>query len=174
MIKILAINISDRIKGARRVQEIISMHAGMVKTRLGFHELSDEVCSRSGYLFLHLTGDPAESQKLVDELNGVLGIAMKTMDFMAPEQDSTSFAKDDDLMTLGLVVKNREEANAKVQHLLTMYGCNIRTRMGLHEQLNGESVGLILLELHGDIREIQKLEQSLKEIDGVILRKVAF
>ena len=64
MIKVLGIKIIDRIKEAGLTQGILSRHANVITTRLGFHEVTDEVCSREAYIILHLNGDPADSEKL--------------------------------------------------------------------------------------------------------------
>ena len=63
MIKVLGIKIIDRIKEAGLTQEILSRHATVITTRLGFHEVTDSVCSREAYIILHLNGDPSDSDK---------------------------------------------------------------------------------------------------------------
>ena len=68
MIKVLGIKIIDRIKEAGLTQNILSQHATVITTRLGFHEVTDEVCSREAYIILHLNGDPADSEKLRSNL----------------------------------------------------------------------------------------------------------
>ena len=69
MIKILGIKIIDRIKEAGLTQGILTKHASFIKTRLGFHEVTDEVCSREAYIIIHLNGDPVEYQKLEEDLS---------------------------------------------------------------------------------------------------------
>ncbi len=65
MIKILGIKIIDRIKEAGLTQEILSKYAGLITTRLGFHELTTEVCSREAYIILHISGDDVKSNQTV-------------------------------------------------------------------------------------------------------------
>ncbi|HOU09064.1 MAG TPA: hypothetical protein PK835_08570, partial [Caldisericia bacterium] len=64
----------------------------------------------------------------------------------------------------------------QVQKILTDYGCNIRTRIGLHEVDDKvcSPSGLILLELYGKEQDILKMEETLKAIDGVIVQKMVF
>ncbi len=81
MIKVLGIKIVDRIKEAGLTQEILSRHAPVITTRLGFHEVTDNVCSREAYLILHLKDDHAESVKLIDELKPLGGIEIREMIF---------------------------------------------------------------------------------------------
>jgi len=77
---------------------------------------------------------------------------------------------------LGVMVNDRENAALAVQHVLTKYGCSIRTRLGLHdlELSNCASCGLIILELTGDVNECLRLENELWAIDGVKIQKMVF
>ena len=81
MIKVLGIKIIDRIKEAGLTQGILSRHANVITTRLGFHEVTDEVCSREAYIILHLKGDPAESETLRSELEALGGVEIREMTF---------------------------------------------------------------------------------------------
>ena len=56
MVRVIGIKITDRIKEAGLVQKALSDHRGVISTRLGFHELSNEVCSREGFMVIHLAG----------------------------------------------------------------------------------------------------------------------
>lgn len=78
---ILGIMVFDRIKEAGRTQKLLTKHAQIIRTRLGFHELSEEVCSRVGTILLILQGDPEKWQVLKDELQEIGGIEMQTMTF---------------------------------------------------------------------------------------------
>jgi len=79
--RILGLLISDRIKEAGRTQLIMSKYSRLIRTRLGFHELNDNVCSRSGIILLHLTGDPREWKQFEDELSLIGGLEVKNMSF---------------------------------------------------------------------------------------------
>ena len=76
MIKVIGIKILDRIKEAGLTQGILSHHATIITTRLGFHEVTDEVCSREAYIILHINGDPSDSEKLKKELSMLGGIEL--------------------------------------------------------------------------------------------------
>lgn len=77
---------------------------------------------------------------------------------------------------LGINVSNRVEVAEKVQKVLTTYGCSIRTRLGLHEEDEGQSGvgGLILIELIGDENEWLRLEKDLAVIKHVEIKKMDF
>ena len=65
---ILGLQIIDRIKENSLVQPVLSKYANIIKYRLGFHELSEEKCSREGLIILQLKGDKQEWDKLEKEL----------------------------------------------------------------------------------------------------------
>lgn len=80
-IRILGILITDRIKEAGRTQAVLSEYAGIIKSRLGFHEVSEDVCSRSGVILLQLTGNSSEFDKLEHHLGEIGGIELQRMSF---------------------------------------------------------------------------------------------
>lgn len=79
--RILGLAIQDRIKEAGRTQQILAKNARLIRSRLGFHELSEEVCSRSGIIIIQLTGTPAEWDLFEDELNTIGGLEVQHMQF---------------------------------------------------------------------------------------------
>jgi len=77
---------------------------------------------------------------------------------------------------LGVMVTNRVENASQIQQVLTECGCNIKTRIGLHEVDNNicSPAGLILLELFGDDKAYDEVEERLKGIKGIQVRKMVF
>ena len=77
---------------------------------------------------------------------------------------------------MGVYVNNRVKEVARIQPILTKYGCTIRTRLGLHSIDNeyAEDTGLILLELTGDAEECLKLENELLTIAELDVQKMVF
>ena len=78
---ILGILVFDRIKEAGRTQMILSKYAEVIRTRLGFHELSETVCSRLGTIVLILQGDQDKRKMLQEELASVGGIEVQKIKF---------------------------------------------------------------------------------------------
>lgn len=78
---ILGILVFDRIKEAGKTQQVLTQHAATIRSRLGFHELSEDVCSRLGTILLVLQGQPEEWKKLEDDLLGIGGIEIQKMKF---------------------------------------------------------------------------------------------
>ncbi len=80
-IRILGIRVLDRIKEAGNLQTALSKFSPIIKTRLGFHELSKAVCSRNGFVVLELQGDRKKWDELEAELNNIRGIIVSKMSF---------------------------------------------------------------------------------------------
>ncbi|MEA3445025.1 MAG: hypothetical protein U9R19_09915 [Bacteroidota bacterium] len=80
-IRILGLRVNDRIKEAGRTQSVLSAYAESINTRLGFHEVSEDVCSRTGFIILELRGDPKTWDKLEIELDRIGGLDVKNMSF---------------------------------------------------------------------------------------------
>jgi hypothetical protein len=80
--RILGILITDRKKEAGKVQNVLTKYGCSIKTRLGLHEATDDVCSTSGLLLLELTGDVSEMNKLENELVAVEGTQTQKMIFV--------------------------------------------------------------------------------------------
>ncbi len=82
----------------------------------------------------------------------------------------------EEVRVMGIVVSNRVEEAARLQEILTKYGCTIRTRLGLHEASKEKCSrnGLILLELVGDSFKWEELENELNTIEGIVLKSIDF
>lgn len=80
--RIIGLMIHDRIKEAGRLQLLLTKNAHLIKTRLGFHELNQNTCSRSGVLILHLTGSSKEWPAFEDEILQLGGVEIQHMSFV--------------------------------------------------------------------------------------------
>lgn len=80
-IRIIGILVTDRIKEAGKTQETLSRHANVIKSRLGFHEVTEAVCSRVGVIILQLSGSPEEIENLEQELSQIGGLEIQRMIF---------------------------------------------------------------------------------------------
>ncbi|MEN6459023.1 MAG: hypothetical protein ABFC63_08840 [Thermoguttaceae bacterium] len=79
-------------------------------------------------------------------------------------------------LVLGVHVTNRADQAPTVQKLLTEYGCNIKTRIGLHH-VDADvcsSRGLILLEMFGDLATCRELGEKLSALQGVDVQEMLF
>ncbi len=77
---------------------------------------------------------------------------------------------------LGVHITDRVRNAPLVQQLFTEYGCNIRTRLGLHEvdQNYCSPHGLVILELFGEEKLRNELRDKLSAITGVQVREMIF
>lgn len=78
---------------------------------------------------------------------------------------------------LGFVLHDRVNKASKVQELLTKYGCEINTRLGLHiaSEDTCSKEGLILLEFVDNVdKEVKEFEKELKDIAEVEVQKMVF
>jgi hypothetical protein len=174
MIQVLGIKIIDRIKEAGLAQEILSRHATVITTRLGFHEVTDSVCSREAYIILHLSGDPSISEELIMELETLGGIEIREMTFTSERETINPESGNTSVEILGVLVEKNRKVILAVQKILTAYGCNIRTRLGVNEVFFGEPAGLIILELKGEEKQRLLLEEELKSLKQVHVRTMVF
>jgi len=79
-------------------------------------------------------------------------------------------------LIFGVHVQNRFHGVPSVQKLLTEYGCNIKTRIGLHQVSENlcSHQGLILLEMFGDEATCRELADKLSALEGVEVQKMVF
>lgn len=174
MIKVLGIKIIDRIKEAGLTQEILSRYATVITTRLGFHEVTDSVCSREAYIILHLNGDSSVSENLITDLGTIGGIDIREISFAGEMSTDNIEPIKGNVEILGILVERNRDVIISVQKLLTSYGCNIRTRLGVNEVFFGEPAGLIILELKGEETQRQLLEKNLRALKQVHVRTMVF
>jgi len=70
---------------------------------------------------------------------------------------------------MAILQEKRVESAAKVQDVLTKYGCHIRVRLGLHDSAANEcsNSGMIILQLWGDEFVISDMQNELQAIPNV-------
>jgi len=172
MVRVTGIKITDRIKEAGLVQKALSEYSRVISTRLGFHELSEEMCSREGFMVIHLAGLQEDCDELSARLERIEGIFVQDMAFSQGDSEASAGCAGTTL--LGILIPRRDELGLQVQEILTTYGCVIRTRLGVNEVYFGEPAGLILLELAGDAGQFISLEKALRELDDIAIGRICF
>lgn len=77
---------------------------------------------------------------------------------------------------LGVHITSRQVNAAKVQELLTQYGCNIKTRVGLHHVHDEfcSTNGLMLLHMTGDEARCLELGDKLNAMPGITVKNMVF
>ncbi|MBN2686113.1 MAG: hypothetical protein JXR40_12590 [Pontiellaceae bacterium] len=73
---------------------------------------------------------------------------------------------------VGVHIADREKHASQVQQIFTKYGAQIRTRLGLHDDVCSAN-GLILLEM-ADAPESSDMISAVQAIDGVDIEQMVF
>lgn len=77
---------------------------------------------------------------------------------------------------LGVLLRKRTVTSPAFQEILSKHGCNIKTRIGIHNAADNvcSPDGVILLDVIGDDGAIQSIENALRNIDGAEVQKMSF
>jgi len=177
-VRILGIKVIDRIKESKRTQNVLSKYAKSIKTRFGYHELNEAVCSRVGYIILELQGEPKIWDELQNELSEIGGIKVSNISYKFSDlKQGTSLIQDDDsesIMIFSVLVDNQKADVLKFQELLSTFGCCIKSRLGLHVTANEQHYGLIIFELGGDLEQIRLFENHILKFEHLYVRNIIF
>ncbi len=70
---------------------------------------------------------------------------------------------------MAIMIENRKEVVDQVQKILTGWGCIIKTRLGIHDDVldNCSDKGLLILELAGTKDQHEELSRKLNLLKGV-------
>jgi hypothetical protein len=81
-----------------------------------------------------------------------------------------------DHVILGVHVTDRQHNAGELQKVLTEFGGNIKTRLGLHETTgNGSTpMGLVLLEVVGDGPVLARMKSQLAAVKGLEVQEMVF
>jgi hypothetical protein len=77
---------------------------------------------------------------------------------------------------LGVHISQRVQSIPDVQALFTEYGCNIKTRVGMHD-VQGDYCspsGLVVLEMLGESEDIDQFYTKLGAVAGVDVQRMDF
>jgi hypothetical protein len=83
---ILGVHITNRATRASEVNGLLSKYGCNIKTRLGLHHVTENVCGPNGLMLLEMFGDEATCHALQDELNALTGIEAKSIEFDHPKE----------------------------------------------------------------------------------------
>ncbi len=82
----------------------------------------------------------------------------------------------DQRIILGIHITNRVQRASDVQALFTEYGCNIKTRIGLHnvDDTVCSPSGIVLIEFFGSLDEAQGMVAKVAALEGVDVQTMVF
>ena len=68
-----------------------------------------------------------------------------------------------------ILIGSRKASAVRVQKILTAWGCNIKTRLGIHDGVleNCSDRGLVILELVGKVEDNKEIARKVALIPGV-------
>lgn len=78
---VIGVLLRKRTKTATALQEILSKYGCSIKTRIGLHSVSDNVCSPDGVILLDLLGESAEINALENDIKNIDGAEVQKMRF---------------------------------------------------------------------------------------------
>lgn len=81
---ILGVHITDRLKDAARVQQVLTEYGSNIKTRLGLHEVEPAAPSPQGVVILEVVGDADTCHRLAARLAAIEGVEVQQMVFAHP------------------------------------------------------------------------------------------
>ncbi len=80
---IIGICLTNRVKNALELQKVLSDCACYIKTRLGLHEVSEDLCAPSGIVLLEIYGGKPAVDEIEAKLKKIAGLQVKKMLFDA-------------------------------------------------------------------------------------------
>ena len=81
---IVGVHITDRVQRVPDVQKVFTEFGCNIKTRIGLHHVTDDLCSPNGLILLELHGDDALCEQLVAKVSAVAGVQVQKMVFDHP------------------------------------------------------------------------------------------
>ncbi|OGT06491.1 MAG: hypothetical protein A2103_00880 [Gammaproteobacteria bacterium GWF2_41_13] len=80
------------------------------------------------------------------------------------------------LFIVGIHIKNRFKQVAKLQKIFTEFGCQIKTRLGLHRTSDDfcAADGLIILEMIGETAKISEFFEAVSSLQNIEIKKMTF
>ncbi|MCC7300608.1 MAG: hypothetical protein IT583_05970 [Verrucomicrobia bacterium] len=79
-------------------------------------------------------------------------------------------------VVIGVHITERVKHAGEVQKIFTEFGCQIRTRLGLHDANKAvcSPNGLILLDMVDDDAKVSAFKKKLSSLDGVEVQSMVF
>ena len=78
---IVGVNITNRVKHVRQVQQVFTDYGCQIKTRLGLHDTGEGFCSPNGLILLEMAGSASDTAVMLRSLKGIAGVEAKKFEF---------------------------------------------------------------------------------------------
>lgn len=80
-INVLGVLINNRVKNAKKLQDLLTEYGCNIKTRMGRHEVGSNFCSENGLIILELFGEFEKQKELETKLKEIDGAEVQKMIF---------------------------------------------------------------------------------------------
>ena len=78
---VLGIRLTNRVKNATEMQKVLTECGCYIKTRLGLHEVNENVCAPTGLILLEVFGGDAAVSAMETKLQSIEGLQVQKMVF---------------------------------------------------------------------------------------------
>jgi hypothetical protein len=80
---VLGVLVTNRVENAPQVQQILTDCGCFIKSRIGLHEVNENICAPAGLILLELFGDEKAYEDVEAKLRAVKGLQVQKMLFEA-------------------------------------------------------------------------------------------
>ncbi len=78
---IVGVHVSDRVKKSGDIQKLFTEYGCNIKTRIGLHDASDNLCAPNGVIILEMVGEESVCNEMAAKLGALDGVEVQTMIF---------------------------------------------------------------------------------------------
>jgi len=78
---IIGVNVTSFAKNGGKVQKVFCEYGCSIRTRLGLHEASDNVCAPNGLILIEFVGGEQKAADFTAKLTAIQGVEVKSMTF---------------------------------------------------------------------------------------------
>ena len=78
---IFGVHVTDRLQHASAVQALFTEYGRHIRTRVGLHDVSGDLCQPGGVVLLDLVGDEAKLAEFYEKLGQIEGIEVQKLVF---------------------------------------------------------------------------------------------
>ncbi|MEI6154413.1 MAG: hypothetical protein WCQ90_10045 [Deltaproteobacteria bacterium] len=78
---VIGILVTNRVENAAQIQKVLTECGCYIKTRIGLHEVTENICSPAGLILLEIFGDDKAYDEVEGKLKQVKGLQVQKMVF---------------------------------------------------------------------------------------------
>lgn len=78
---VIGVLVTNRVENAAQIQKVLTECGCYIKTRLGLHEVTENICSPTGLILLEVFGDGKAYAEVEGKLKEVKGLQVQKMVF---------------------------------------------------------------------------------------------